>query len=60
MKTYEVHPRSAELGGGWSLKLYEEGHEMGGGVFPPMPNQDTPEYDEAYQDAIDEGERWIE
>jgi len=60
MRTYEVKPRSEKLGGGWTLKLYDDGLELGGGIFPPMPNTDDPEFDEAYQDAIDEGEQWIE
>ena len=34
MKTYQVTPRLAELGGGWSLKILENGEEMGGAVFP--------------------------
>ncbi len=32
--TYEVLPRSAELGGGYRLQLFEDGVEVGGGVFP--------------------------
>ena len=58
-RTYQIDPRPAELGGGWSLKLFENGEEMGGGVFPPVAG-DEPEFDQAYQDAIDEGEGWIE
>lgn len=57
-RSYEVAPRPAALGGGWKLTLIEDGEEMGGGVFPPVPNPEEPEFDEAYQDALDEGESW--
>ncbi len=33
-RSYEIHPRPANLGAGWSLKLIENGQEAGGGVFP--------------------------
>jgi hypothetical protein len=46
---YEVEPRPSELGGGWKLSLYENGEEVGGGVFP----------DSEYSDAIDEGGKWL-
>lgn len=59
MRAYEVNPRSQELGGGWNLKLFEDGEEMGGGVFPPVPNTEEPDFDEAYQDALNEGEDWV-
>lgn len=58
MRTYLIDPRPAELGGGWSLKLFEDSEEMGGGVFPPVTNTED-DFDEAYQDAIDEGESWL-
>ena len=32
--SYEINLRSVELGGGWRLGLFEDGEEMGGGVFP--------------------------
>ena len=32
---YTVTQRTTALGGGWTLKLYQGGEEMGGGVFPP-------------------------
>jgi hypothetical protein len=31
---YEIIPRAPELGGGWRLRLLEDGQEVGGGVFP--------------------------
>ncbi len=58
MRTYQITPRPDALGGGWSLKLFENGEEMGGGAFPPVANPEEPDFDEAYQDALDEGESW--
>lgn len=46
---YEVEPRPSELGGGWQLKFYEDGEEVGGGVFP----------ESEYSDALDEGQNWL-
>lgn len=60
MKAYEIHPRPENLGGGWSLKLLEDGQEMGGGVFPPVAKIDQSDFDEAYQDALDQGESWVQ
>lgn len=34
MNSYEINPRPTELGGGWRLRLLEDGEEVGGGVFP--------------------------
>jgi hypothetical protein len=31
--SYEIVPRPTELGGGWRLRLLEDGLEVGGGVF---------------------------
>lgn len=49
--SYQIDPRPQELGGGWRLKLIEDGEEVGGGVFETG--------DDGYQDAIDEGENWV-
>jgi hypothetical protein len=46
--SYQIDPRPEALGGGWSLKLFEDGEEMGGGVFPPVPNPEEQDFDEAY------------
>ena len=35
--TYRVSPRMAELGGGYHLRFYMDGEEMGGGVYPADP-----------------------
>lgn len=32
--TYEILPRPDHLGGGWALRLLEDGEEVGGGIFP--------------------------
>lgn len=32
--SYEINPRPIELGGGWQLRLLEDGEEVGGGAFP--------------------------
>lgn len=61
---YDVNPRPEQLGGGWSLKLYEDGEEMGGGVFPPDTEQfpDDPQeaLNVAFTDAMNEGDAWVE
>lgn len=59
-RTYQIDPRSAEMGGGWNLKLLENAEEMGGGVFPPVATIDESDFDQAYQSAIDEGEEWTQ
>jgi len=32
-RDYTIEPRPASLGGGWHLRMYADGVEMGGGVF---------------------------
>lgn len=32
--TYRINSRPVELGGGWSVRLLEDGVEVGGSVFP--------------------------
>ncbi|MEW6019590.1 MAG: hypothetical protein AB1760_16135 [Pseudomonadota bacterium] len=34
MYAYEIEARDSALGGGWRLRLLEDGEEVGGGVFP--------------------------
>jgi hypothetical protein len=53
---YEIHPRPAELGGGWRLRRLEDDEEVGGGVFPPERLKDEQANREAYSDALQEGE----
>ena len=38
---YEIQSRPAELGGGWRLRLLENGVEVGGGAFPADPNAEA-------------------
>lgn len=57
--SYEINPRSVDVGGGWRLRLLENGEEVGGGVFPPVDGiEDADEalqaaYDEAHAEALD-------
>ena len=52
--SYEINPRPVELGGGWRLRLLEDGQEVGGGVFPPV--EDIEDATEALQAAHDDAE----
>ncbi len=54
---YEIAPRGPELGGGWRLRLIEDGEEVGGGVFPASETEESKT--DAYADAMDEAERWL-
>lgn len=49
MRSYEITER--QIDSWWKLTFFEDGEEMGGGIFPPT--------DDGYQDAIDTGEEWI-
>lgn len=61
-RRFEIEPHAAALGGGWKLRLLEqeggEEIEMGGGVFPPEPEQGI-SADDAYADALRTGEDWL-
>ena len=53
---YAIDPRPAELGGGWRLRLLENGEEVGGGVFPLSPYLSAfPATDEATEREMAEG-----
>jgi hypothetical protein len=61
--SYEITPRPVDLGGGWRLRLLEDGVEVGGGVFPPM----TEDFDDpaealqaAFFDAEGEAYDWLD
>jgi len=61
--SYEITPRSDDLGGGWRLRLLEDGVEVGGGVFPPEGGNETPMEDAlqaAYDDAESEAYVWLD
>ena len=69
-RSYEIKPRPANLGGGWCLKMFEDGEEMGRGYYP-LFRQDRPlgvdedEVDFVTKDLLAEaeaqadGESWI-
>ena len=59
--TYEIKARREDLGGGWILRLLQDGEEVGGGVFPPVRGIDDPEIAllEAYTDAEDTAQEWL-
>ena len=48
-RTYEIKPRGSNLG--FDLKLYEDGVEMGGGIFPAHERITEAE---AFDDAMNE------
>ncbi len=54
---FEIDPRAPELGGGWRLRLIEDGEEVGGGVFPA--SETAVSKTDAYADAMDEAEGWL-
>lgn len=60
---YEITPRSADLGGGWRLRLLESGEEVGGGVFPLAECATAENAEEAasyaYEDALAEASAWL-
>ena len=53
--SYEITPRPTELGGGWRLRLLEDGEEVGGRVFPVAPAD--PRQGMAWWNAMAEAER---
>ena len=55
--SYQIDPRPASLGGGWRLRLLENGEEMGGGVFPASENETSKAA--AYEDALAEATAWL-
>ena len=61
-RRFEISPRPANLGGGWILQLFENGVEVGGGVYPPIENilDQKLATDEAHIDANEEGATWME
>lgn len=57
---HTITPRPPELGGGWRLRLLEDGEEVGGGVFPPADLADPAEaLQAAFDDAEAEAEAWL-
>lgn len=56
-RAYEIKRRPEALGGGWRLRLTEDGEERGGGVFPAIDDETDKD---SYQDALIEGEAWVQ
>lgn len=63
---YKIEPRPLELGGGWRLRLLEDGEEVGGGVFPIPEHVDLTNADDVakmagwvYEDAMAEATVWL-
>jgi hypothetical protein len=56
---YEITPRPVDLGGGWRLRLLEDGVEVGGGVFPPDGEGEDANQD-AFYDAEDMAYDWLD
>ena len=57
--SYEITPRPIDLGGGWRLRLLEDGVEVGGGVFPV--DDETPQQGVDWWNRLQELERthWL-
>ena len=54
----EISPRPTHLGGGWRLRIIENGEEVGGGAFPLSAHD--PEGLDAYEEALSAGLCWAE
>lgn len=61
--SFEIVSRPFELGGGWRLRLLEDGEEMGGGVFPlaeyAQGDGEKSALKRALTDAMDEADAWL-
>lgn len=59
----EIDPQPADLGGGWRLRLIENGKEVGGGVFPLTAYEGAASPEDAstlaYEDAQGEAAAWL-
>jgi hypothetical protein len=61
--SYEITPRPDNLGGGWRLRLLEDGVEVGGGVFPLEGVSENPKetaLQAAFDDAEAEAYAWLD
>ena len=62
---YTIEARDSALGGGWRLRLLEDGAEVGGGVYPLAPYLDDADgdlviaLDLAHADAEQEARAWL-
>jgi hypothetical protein len=60
--SYEIESRPDKLCGGWRLRLFEKGEEVGGGVFPLLEYPSDVEDDAswlAYANAEAEASAWL-
>ena len=59
--SYSITSRPDALGGGWRLRLFDDGEEVGGGVFPPASGiEDSEEaLQAAHDDAMDNALEWM-
>ena len=56
--SYQIDPRPADLGGGWRLRLIENGEEVGGGVFPLSEYATEESAEEATEESAEEAAKW--
>jgi hypothetical protein len=58
---YSITSRPDALGGGWRLRLLDDGEEVGGGVFPPVEGIDDAEeaLQAAHEAAMDNALDWM-
>jgi len=60
---YEIEPQPLDLGGGYRLRLLEDGEEVGGGVFTldEYPESEREEAGKlAFSDAQTEANAWMD
>jgi hypothetical protein len=56
-RSYEIEPRPPEQGGGWLLRLLEDGKEAGRRVYPSA--QSATANSDSYAWAVADGEDWL-
>lgn len=59
---YEIEPHPSVTGGGWCLRLYEDGQEVGGALFAPVYSDDWDDVEAsrlAHDQAVGRGEQWL-
>ena len=57
--SFSIQPRSAKDLNGYRLKLYENGEEVGGGVFPNERGDEAGD-DAAWDDAVEVATDWLD
>ncbi|MCZ4328497.1 hypothetical protein [Castellaniella denitrificans] len=59
--SYEILPRSEDMGGGYQLRLLEAGQEVGGGVFPAQSGSPGRGLgDLSYSEAVATAHAWLD